>query len=656
MNKKGRGWLWLLLIRLSPQHLLPLILLACSTSALAESIQNYEVDLMAMSNGSMLVSERIEYDFGTLSRHGIYRDIPITVPAVWGGRRTLRLHNIRIEQDGLTAQWQESRVNGDAGPMLRLRIGDANRTITGQHNYDISYLVDDALLPSAERDAFRWNAIGTGWKIPIRKATVWLTVPDELRNQPDLQHTFFTGVWGATNQNGDASWDAVKGTFSVTTRERLAPHEGMTVEVSFPAGAIAGTAHPPAGSMFAHALARLWAWPVMILGLWLAWRHWSHIGRDPETGPVAVRYKPPKNLDAAEAGLLLDQSLDDADMAGSVVELARDGFIKIEHPEKDGILQKLTGENRPTLVSLMPEASWMSLPAYKQNLLRSLFSYGSRYTPGGTESETIVEVRTMWLDRAKDCIRNEAVEHRLFPEKPKEVRKSYLIRVALVSIPLLLLAAWLSPLLQDARMDMAGLMGPMIAFPFIFIRGILLFRNKRSRQGLAVIGGLIALAFFFLPFMQMFNFGFPDVMDLLADPLMPTLMLILGLSLFAWQMPRRTQIGARVLRELLGFREFMQRAEAPRLRFLLKEDPQYFEKTLPYAVLFGLVEKWAASFEHLAPMPIWYEGTHITYLGRDIGSLSSTGMSSSPPSSSGGSSGGGGFSGGGGGGGGGGSW
>jgi len=101
----------------------------------------------------------------------------------------------------------------------------------------------------------------------------------------------------------------------------------------------------------------------------------------------------------------------------------------------------------------------------------------------------------------------------------------------------------------------------------------------------------------------------------------------------------------------------MRRAEAPRLRALLKEDPHYFEQTLPYAVLFGLVAEWSAHFEGLVAMPTWYEGGHITYLGRDIRSLSSTGISSSPPpSKSGGMSGGGGFSGGGGGGGGGGSW
>ena len=644
-NKQGRRSL----LRL---WLFPLILVLCSTSARAEAILNYEVDLVATAEGGLIVKEHIDYDFGTLSRHGIYRDIPNTVPAAWGGRRTMHFHNVSIQQDGRTAQWKESSVSGDAGPMVRYRIGDPNRTISGQHSYDISYWVDDALLPTGERDAFRWNAIGTGWKIPIKRATVWLALPDELKGRSDLNYDFFTGIWGSKHRNAYADWNGTEGTLSVTTSGTLAPHEGLTVEVSFPAGAIAATAHPSAGGMFAMTLTRMWAWPLMLLLLGLAWWHWHQVGRDPETGPVVVRYKPPKGLDAAEAGLLLDQSLDDADLTGSIVELARDGFLKIEHPEKDGIVQKLMGKGSPTLESLMPESTWAELPVYKHHLLRCLFSYEKRYTPGGTETEARVQIRNSWLDKAKNCIRDAAVEHRLFPEKPKEVRKTYLIRSALISTPVLLLAVWLSPLLQSARMDLAGLLGPIIVYPVILLRAYVLVRGRRVQQALLVIGALIVLPLIFWPIMQTFSIGLSDLLPLFADPLMPALILTLGLSFFAWQMPRRTLIGARVLRELLGFREFMRRAEAPRLRALLKEDPHYFEQTLPYAVLFGLVAEWSAHFEGLVAMPTWYEGGHITYLGRDIRSLSSTGISSSPPpSKSGGMSGGGGFSGGGGGGG-----
>jgi len=638
----GRGWLWL-----------PLLFSICwTTSAFAEAILNYEVDLQGTAEGHLIVTETIDYDFGSAQRHGIYRDIPITVPAAWGGRKDLNFHNIRISQDGQKALWQESSISGDAGPMLRLRIGEANRTITGQHTYEIIYQVNNTLLPAGDRDAFRWNAIGTGWKVPIHKATVWLTLPRELLGNPDLQQDFFTGKWGSTSRRGQAAWNWQQGIYTVTT-DRLAPHEGLTVEVSFPAGAITATAHPSGGNLLIDMLVHLWGWPVMLLGLGLAWRHWKLVGRDPETGPVVVRYKPPQNLDAAEAGLLLDQSLDDEDMAGSVVELARDGFLKIEHPESDGIVQKLLGQTRPALVSMKSEKDWSELPAFKRHLLKSLFCYGDSFTPGGTESESVVKTRNTWLNKSKSRIHERAVEHRLFAENPQKVRMTSLAWAIGLSLPLLIVALWFSPITLEFKIGMATSFVPLSIILVVIIRVLFQARGRDLPRMLIAFGMLLVVPFFVWPEM---NIPFPSLSALMIDPLLPILTLQAGLVVFAWQMPRRTLIGARVLRELLGFREFMKRAEAPRLRKLLEEDPNYFEQTLPYAVLFKQVSEWSERFENLTPMPEWYTGRRFGYLGRDISSLSSTGMSSSPPSKSGGSSGGGGFSGGGGGGGGGGSW
>jgi len=106
--------------------------------------------------------------------------------------------------------------------------------------------------------------------------------------------------------------------------------------------------------------------------------------------------------------------------------------------------------------------------------------------------------------------------------------------------------------------------------------------------------------------------------------------------------------------------------EEPKLKIFLKKDPSYFDKTLPYTVVFGLTTKWAEKFENiLTSPPSWYrsrtmDNFSLIYLASSIESsaksMSST-MSSQPKSSgSGGFGGGGGFSGGGFGGGGGGSW
>jgi uncharacterized membrane protein YgcG len=638
------------------KRLLTLLILGwAATLVQAEEILDYRASLVAGADGTLLVEERIDYDFGDLHRHGIYRDIPVTVLAPWGGRRTLKISGISIGQDRHAAHWAKESVHGDAGPMLRLRIGDPDRTISGRHTYEIRYQVTDALLPVGERDAFRWNAIGTGWAVPIQAAEVRLRLPEELQGHPDLDSGFFTGPWGATDRRGRSEWNPDDGVFTVTAGP-LAPHEGVTVEASFPVGAIPATAHPKGAAAFWQALPHLWAWPLMVLGLFLAWRHWNRIGRDPATGPVVVRYHPPKNLEAAEAGLLIDQSLDNPDLTGTVIELARDGWIKVEHPQEEGIISKLIKGSRVVLVRLRPRQDWSELPPYKRYLLESFFCRGDRFSPGSVESASVVAERTRWLDQAKARIHERGVEHSLFPENPRTVRIKYLVGAAFLGALFLGLAFWRSSLAPEIRfLAVAALTFVVI----VAVSGSRVFRTSRGgglRLGLPAV---VAAAIFsqVLPvFSYLFDLSFPGWGAILAEPLVPASLLVIGLLMFAWQMPRRTMLGARTQSELLGFKKFMQRAEEPRLRLLLQEDLGYFERTLPYAALFGLVAAWSSRFEGLVTMPVWYEGGSFDHLGRDINHLTSSGVSSSAPSKSGGSSGGGGFSGGGGGGGGGGSW
>lgn len=136
-----------------------------------------------------------------------------------------------------------------------------------------------------------------------------------------------------------------------------------------------------------------------------------------------------------------------------------------------------------------------------------------------------------------------------------------------------------------------------------------------------------------------------------------------------------TALGAETRDHLLGLKQFIEWAEADRIRMLQSpegaermpvdvNDPRQklalYEKLLPYAVVFGQEKEWS---KHLAVLytavgvagPMWYYGTgafDASSFSSGIGSLSSAAASSS--STSGGSSGGGSAGGGGGGGGGGG--
>jgi uncharacterized membrane protein YgcG len=140
---------------------------------------------------------------------------------------------------------------------------------------------------------------------------------------------------------------------------------------------------------------------------------------------------------------------------------------------------------------------------------------------------------------------------------------------------------------------------------------------------------------------------------LIAATLVSTIVMVV----FTILMPARTPAGARAREATLGFKEFLGRVEEERFKKMITS-PELFERFLPYAMAFGVEDKWAKAFQDIyREPPTWYVGRvgqfDAVSLSHSISAMSSaaaSSMSSSPGSSG---SGGGGSSGGGSGGGGG---
>jgi uncharacterized membrane protein len=137
--------------------------------------------------------------------------------------------------------------------------------------------------------------------------------------------------------------------------------------------------------------------------------------------------------------------------------------------------------------------------------------------------------------------------------------------------------------------------------------------------------------------------------------------------IFGALMTKKTKKGTELYQKLLGFKEFIRSVEKDRLREFLKQDENYFDKVLPFAIVFDVADKWKDKLKDMdIPPPRWYVGNYATFttlhfmnsLDHSMNQMSSTFYSapSSSGSSGGSFSGGGGFSGGGFGGGGGSSW
>ncbi|MGQ0794054.1 MAG: DUF2207 domain-containing protein [Deltaproteobacteria bacterium] len=139
------------------------------------------------------------------------------------------------------------------------------------------------------------------------------------------------------------------------------------------------------------------------------------------------------------------------------------------------------------------------------------------------------------------------------------------------------------------------------------------------------------------------------------------------ISIFSRFMPKKTKKGSLLKAQLLGFREFIERAEHDRIERLAKDDPTLFGRVLPFALVFELEEKWAGAFADIYKTPpSWFSSSRYgnsfsssafaSDIGRSLGAINRTLSSSPSKSRSGGSGSSGGRSGGGFGGGGGGSW
>ncbi|MBK8554467.1 MAG: DUF2207 domain-containing protein [Lewinellaceae bacterium] len=78
-------------------------------------------------------------------------------------------------------------------------------------------------------------------------------------------------------------------------------------------------------------------------------------------------------------------------------------------------------------------------------------------------------------------------------------------------------------------------------------------------------------------------------------------LIVVGIVLFflASRFNKRSPEGNEMYRKMEGFRQFVKKADKPVIERLIKDDPLYYDKTLPYALAFGYIKRWNKQFEGL---------------------------------------------------------
>jgi uncharacterized membrane protein YgcG len=120
------------------------------------------------------------------------------------------------------------------------------------------------------------------------------------------------------------------------------------------------------------------------------------------------------------------------------------------------------------------------------------------------------------------------------------------------------------------------------------------------------LAGILIIA---LPFIGLQAMG---VAQFFLSPLVAIVsiaMALLIVFLFGREMTAKTLRGVRTVVEIQGFKEFMTRVDADRLK---RMPPDTFEKFLPYAMALGVEKHWAHAFEGIVhDPPGWYVGSQV---------------------------------------------
>ncbi len=383
-----------------------------------EHIKSFKSDILINKDGRINVKETIVYDFGQLQKHGIYRDVPFIRTNQDGKKYKLEFNNFSVQdENGKGYRFTTSSIDEK---IIRLKIGDPDRLISGIYNYIITYTVEGALTYFSDHDELYWNITGNEWTVPIVQASALIRLPEVLESS-NVKLACYTGYVGdnLTLCNKDYELGQIK----ISNQENLSSSQGLTIVVGFPKNIVAVLEAKEfvsfwdtwMGTVVVLLLALLGLFWYVGLPFYIIYK-WFKYGRDPKStiGVTTAWFDPPKTHDGkrfltpGEVGTLGDETVDMKDISATIVDLARRGYLMIDERKKgDYYLVK------------------------KKNIDNSLLKYEKSIITEFFRSKKEIRIKDQELSAEVAQIKNEmyeqVVEDKLFDKNPQTTRTKYYV-------------------------------------------------------------------------------------------------------------------------------------------------------------------------------------------------------------------------------------
>lgn len=485
-----------------------------------------------------------------------------------------------------------------------IRIGDTSRDVEGEVVYSIQYTIHFPDDGYDNADFIYTSVLGAKCPFTIKEFNYYITFDKPL---PD---SFVDNIKVRSGNNGSKA-NALKATCDVIGSNMIS-------------GTATNIRHHNAITLYAELPQGYWEDPASSAGIRMAW--WADwftnsfpsfptllfvcvcilfvvvfvkllMGRSNKRPIPVIEYSAPDDISSAEVGYIIDLSVDVSDLTSLIIWWASKGYLRIEEvaPEEDSKGKK-KGDDPEIILHKIKDLP-AGAPAYQQKFWKVFFNK--------KDSVAISKIGKKYkqIESAQNALTKKYEGDRSLQSFNVSLF-GYLLGFLFLAAFATLVFCWSS----DTYYLLFGWIGAM-GFAIMYVLGAADAKYVDSWKAKLINYGIL-FGLFCASLVVVFFVVYKGSARCPSS-------VIYGITALSWiliilspGMQHDTPYRLELMSRLLGFREFIRTAELPMLKAMVDENPNFFYEVLPYAIVFGLSDKWCKQFEEIDfKPPTWYNAS-----------------------------------------------
>ncbi len=296
-------------------------------------IEKYHVEVLLQEDGAIKVIEDIQVNL-LEKRRGIYRDIPVKYNLGQDKNYRVKIEDIEVSN----WNYKVTERNG----MKNIRIGQADRYLTGLQNYKITYRVYGAISRYMESDEFYWNVIGVQWEVPIKNASYEVRFPYGWKSKVSNYKTFIGDEGSVLSSLDTLTENIIQNDRTIS----LSPNQGISIAFELPPGLLPDNlksyVNTPQNPNQAYKEPNYWLGLIPTGLAALLFGQWRQKGkRQSKSAYINEETYPPVDMSPAQVGTFYDYKVNRRDIIALLPYWGEEGYLKMRQLEEDVYFEKI---------------------------------------------------------------------------------------------------------------------------------------------------------------------------------------------------------------------------------------------------------------------------------------------------------------------------